>query len=259
MKLKSSNKELEEISIEDISNMVHDLENVNSFFILEKGNCSYIQAISYKGYIIIEERIYEDDSFKHYILTHKEENYRENDLNKINSNKNDSNKDNLNKNNFNNNNSNKNYLNENNLNKIDSDNFNDSSDNNSSENGLVIDDENFKIYNNEIFSINEAIDLFTDYYLNFPLNKIKRKDITYRFPKLEKGYIFIKWLPSAVDRFKESLEEFISIMEPFVVDELKKDCIAKKIAIDSSLDIYINNNQNTENSQKNQKEEKNFE
>ncbi|MDR0900726.1 MAG: hypothetical protein LBM26_03610, partial [Methanobrevibacter sp.] len=155
MKLKSSNKDLGEIAIEDIADLLSDLENINSFFILEKGNCSYIQCISYNGFIIIEERIYEDDSFNHYVLGHIEDCNCKINMDKTNNDKTSNGKTNSDKKNNNKANIGKNSL----------------------KDSLAIDDENFKIYNNETFTIREAIDIFTDYYSNFPLNYLKRRNI----------------------------------------------------------------------------------
>lgn len=39
----------EDIDIVDITNLLNDLENIDSFFILERGNCSYLQCINYQG------------------------------------------------------------------------------------------------------------------------------------------------------------------------------------------------------------------
>ncbi|KZX15346.1 hypothetical protein MBCUT_15600 [Methanobrevibacter cuticularis] len=215
MKFKILNNNSEDLSIEDITEYLNDLKSVDSFFILEKGDCSYIQCINYKGFIIIEERVYKEDSFRHYILGHK--NHYHNNTNNI-TNLNSINNSNNNTNNTDTINNIENYNFENNL-------------INHKNNELFIDDENFKVFITEIFSIRETIDLFIDYYCDISLTNIKRRDITSEFSKVERGFVFIQWLPSAVATFKESLEEFIIAIEPFVVDELKKDCIGKKIAI----------------------------
>lgn len=171
---------------------MHDLEDINSFFILERGNCSYLQCINYNGSILIEERIYKDNGFNHYILAHE----------KISTNK---------------------YI----------------------TNELAIDDKYFKRYYNELFSIKEAIDIFTDYYTKIPFRNIIRRDITYEFGKLEKGFIFIKLLNSAVDNFKENLDEFVEIIELFIIDELKKDCAGHKIQFESKkISILENESKN---------------
>ncbi|MBZ9570184.1 hypothetical protein KQY27_01300 [Methanobrevibacter sp. TMH8] len=188
----------EDLTIEDISNFLHDLENINSFFILERGNCSYLQCINYNDSILIEERIYKDDGFKHYILGHED--------------------------------------------------IEDNEDNENITNELAIDDKYFKRYYNELFSIEEAIDIFTDYYTKIPFKNIIRRNITHEFRDLEKGFIFIKWLDSAVDNFKESLEEFVEIIEPFIIDELKKDCIGYKIHFDSEeISILENEDKSNDN------------
>jgi len=183
------NHKSEKLSIENIANYLNDLENIDSFFILERGNCSYLQCINYKGSILIEERIYSKDSFKHYILgygTEKSNDFKENNL---------------------------------------------------EDNELIIEDKFFRRFSNELFSIEEAIDIFTDYYTNIPFKNIVKRDVTSEFGKLEKGFIFVQWLDSAVDRFKETLDEFIEIIEPFIVDELKKDCIGRKLTIDVDMEF----------------------
>ncbi len=185
MKFKSQEYELEKITSNDMINHLKGLNEVNSFFILEDNYCNYIQCINYKGSIIIEKRIYENNSFKHYILSHDLE-----------------------------------------------------------DKSLALDDGNFKRYFSEIFSIEEVVLLFIEFYNYFSANDmeldiinnyssiddIKMRDITNEFPKLEKGFIFIKWLDSAVDNFKETLKEFIVAIEPFIIEELKKDCIGRKIS-----------------------------
>lgn len=192
----------ENLSIEEISSCLNDLEDINSFFILERGNCSYLQCINYNGSILIEERIYNDNGFKHYVLGHKN----------ISNNKNN--------------------------------NYNINKNTNNNENVLIIDDKYFKRYFNELFSKEEAIDIFTDYYSNIPFNNIVKRDITREFANLEKGFVFIQWLESAADNFKESLDEFVEIIEPLIVDELKKDCIGRKIQFDHEIDLFKNEDEN---------------
>jgi hypothetical protein len=190
-----------ELSIEDIPIRLNNL-NVDSFFILEKGNCSYLQCINYNNHILIEERVYSDNGFKHFVLANNNNN-------------------NNNNNNFNNN---KDIV---------------------GNNKLSIDDTNFKRFPNELFSIEEAIDIFTDYYTDIPFKNILKRNITLEFGILEKGFVFIQWLESAVDNFKENLDEFVEIIEPFVIDELKKDCIGHKIVSKNILDkIDQTNNEN---------------
>ena len=195
------NRKSENLSVENIANYLNDLEDIDSFFILEREDCSYLQCINYNGHILIEERIYSKESFKHYILGHGTDlgnNSEESGYVKINSEEND-------------------FL-----------------DNDLNENDLIIDDKFFRRFSNELFSIKEAIDIFTDYYTNIPFENIVKRDISSEFGGLEKGFVFIQWLDSAVYDFKETLDEFVEIIEPFVVDELKKDCIGRKIAIENT-------------------------
>jgi len=179
------NHKSEDLSIETIANCLNDLEDIDSFFILERGNCSYLQCINYNGNILIEERVYSDDYFKHYVLGHhvnQDSDYNSNDNFEVNE--------------------------------------------------LVIDDKFFKRFSNELFSIEEAIDIFTDYYTNIPFENIVKRDVTHEFGNLEKGFVFIQWLESAVSNFKENLDEFIEMIEPFIIDELKKDCVGRKIVFE---------------------------
>lgn len=82
-----------------------------------------------------------------------------------------------------------------------------------------------KDFQMNFFSLEETISTFTNYYTNIPFEFITKRDITHEFGELEKGFIFIKWLNSAVDNFKEDLDEFITIIEPFIIDELKKKIV----------------------------------
>jgi len=179
------NHKSEKLSVENIANYLNNLENIDSFFILERGDCSYLQCINYNGFILIEERVYSKDGFKHYILGH------------------------------------------------DTDLGNDFNENNFSEDDLIIEDKFFRRFSKEFFSIEEAIDIFTDYYTNIPFENITKRDVSQEFGELEKGFVLVQWLESAVDRFKETLDEFIVMIEPFIVDELKKDCIGRKIVDDN--------------------------
>jgi len=181
----NSHYKFEDINIEDIANFLNDLENIDSFFILEKGNCGYLQCINHKGYLLIEERVYKDNSFKHYVLGHECKSY-----------------------------------------------FNNTK--------LAIDDKFFKRFPNELFTLEDTIDIFTNYYTNIPFEFIIKRDITHEFGDLEEGFIFIKWLNSAVDNFNENLDEFVTIIEPFIVDELKKDCIGRKIVFDEKICDILN-------------------
>jgi len=203
-------KKSEDISIEDIANCLNDLEGINSFFILERGDCSYLQCINYNSSILIEERIYKDDGFKHYVLGHSDcsENIGSNCSKNLD------------------------------FNSYDTIGFHFTENN---ENELVIDDKFFKRYSNEVFSIEEAIAIFTDYYTNILFEDIVKRDITFEFGKIKKGFIFIKWLNSAVDSFNETLEEFREVIEPFVVDELKKDCVGSKIEFNLEIDKSLEN------------------
>ena len=197
------NQMSEKLSVEDIANYLNDLENIDSFFILERGDCSYLQCINYKGHILIEERIYSKEGFKHYILGHRtdlesgfEENFKENN----------------------------------------------GTDNDLEENDLIIDDKFFRRFSNELFSIKEAIDIFTDYYTNIPFENIVKRDISSEFGELEKGFVFVQWLESAVDSFNETLDEFVEMIEPFIVDELKKDCVGHMLAIENVTTKSKDNN-----------------
>jgi len=172
------NQKSEKLSVETITNCLNDLENIDSFFILERGNCSYLQCINYNENILIEERVYSNDYFKHYVLGHADWN--------------------------------NNY-----------DNF--------EVNELAINDKFFKRFFNELFQVEEAIDIFTDYYTNVPFENVVKRDVTHEFGNLEKGFVFIQWLESAVSNFKENLDEFIGMIEPFIIDELKKDCVGRKV------------------------------
>ncbi|MBF4468741.1 MAG: hypothetical protein ISP01_04985 [Methanobrevibacter arboriphilus] len=205
----NSHYKSEDITIEDIVNCLNDLESIDSFFILERGDCSYLQCINYKGHLLIEERVYKDNSFKHYVLGHDYNIFNENEVKK----------DGI----------------------CDTDEsimFNVGYENKKSyfnNDRLAIDDKFFKRFSNELFSLEETINIFTNYYTNIPFEFITKRDITHEFGELEEGFIFIKWLNSAVDSFKEDLDEFITIIEPFIIDELKKDCIGRKIVFDEKM------------------------
>lgn len=186
MKFSRKHHKSENLSIETIANCLNDLEDIDSFFILERGDCSYLQCINYNGNILIEERVYSEDYFKHYVLGHADQ---------------------------------------------------DSNCNSFEVNELAIDDKFFKRFSNELFSIEEAIDTFTDYYTSIPFENIIKRDVTHEFGNLEKGFVFIHWLESAVSNFKENLDEFIEMIEPFIIDELKKDCVGRKI-------VFEDNNEN---------------
>lgn len=180
MKFNHKYHKSENLSIETIANSLNDLEDIDSFFILERGDCSYLQCINYNENILIEESLF-GDYFKHYVLGHTDIDNNYNDF---------------------------------------------------EANELAIDDKFFKRFSNELFSIEEAIDIFTDYYANIPFENIVKRDVTHEFGNLEKGFIFIQWLESAVSNFKENLDEFMEMIEPFIIDELKKDCVGRKIVFE---------------------------
>ena len=205
----NSHYKSEDITIEDIVNCLNDLESIDSFFILERGDCSYLQCVNYKGHLLIEERVYKDNSFKHYVLGHDYNIFNENEVKKDGISGTD-----------------KSIM------------FNIGHENKKSSfnnNRLAIDDKFFKRFSNELFSLEETINIFTNYYNNIPFEFITKRDITHEFGELEEGFIFIKWLNSAVDNFKEDLDEFVTIIEPFIIDELKKDCVGRKIVLDEKM------------------------
>lgn len=214
----------EDLDVKDITNCLNDLKYIYSFFILERGNCSYLQCINYKDNILIEERIYSENGFKHFVLAKDPDYYVD-------------------------------YTDH-----VDYTDYTDSTDlntENNSENKLTIDDDNFKRFSNELFSIKEAIDIFTDYYTNIPFKHIIKRDMSNEFGTLENGFVFIKWLNSAADNFKENLDEFVERIEPFVIDELKKDCIGYKISFEKKIKGNVNNINNNENKENNNIENKN--
>lgn len=242
----NSHLKSEDINIEDIANYLNDLENIDSFFILERGDCSYLQCINYNGNVLIEERVYKNNKFKHYVLGHNTTEYNnkdyEDDINFLdeNNNKMDSldNDSNIKVNSLDDDNSIKLDNNENIIFNIGTKKEKYSSGNDK----LAINDNFFKRFKNELFTLDEAIGIFTDYYTTISFENITKRDITNEFGNLEEGFIFIKWLDSAVDNFNENLDEFIEIIEPFVIDELKKDCVGRKIKVDFDLNIPKNEN-----------------
>jgi len=195
-----------ELSIETIANYLNDLENIDSFFILERGNCSYLQCINYKENILIEERVYSEDCFKHYVLGHADQ---------------DNNYDTF---------------------EVDGFEINGFEGSDFEIDELAIGDKFFERFSNELFSIKEAINIFTDYYTNVPFENIIKRDVTNEFGNLKKGFVFIQWLNSAVSNFKENLNEFIGMIEPFIIDELKKDCVGRKIVFEVKNEVKNDEN-----------------